>query len=184
MTLNLIISLSILFHLSISSFVFGQETPFKKYHHFKSKLNYQDSIGNLDSAMIYCDSMIKHVNFYPYDYYQGFTISQRNGDFVTANEYLVIGTTKGLQVNSFYGEELNQYFQTELGQTFLTIQDSLIQKHKNSIDLNYYLELEKLYNRDQSIRDGSKEMEINDSIIFDELIQLSEKKHKLTKKRH
>ncbi len=162
--------------LLLSSISFSQEYDFIKYAHYKNLAYHQDSVRNYQSAVGYYDSMLVAVDFHPYDYYDAFVVAWKQKNYSKTNDFLIRGTLKGLDIKDWYGEELKSYLSTEDGQKYLLIKDSLLVKHFSLIDTASYNILTELIKRDQRLRDGSKEVNYNDSLNFEALIKLSEER--------
>lgn len=160
----------------VCSITYAQNYDFVKYKRLSNLAHKHDSLGELSAAQVYYDSMLNAVDFYPYDYFNAFNTAWNLGDSLKANDYLIQGALKGLDISGWYNNEIDEFLTLEIGREYLEIKDSLINEHFKSIDKNYYDKLEKLVARDQSIRDRSPEMLYNDSLNFESLIQLSEQK--------
>ena len=156
--------------------VSAQNYDFAQYKRLNNLAHKTDSLGEFSSAIVYYDSMLNTIDFYPYDYFNAFSTAWKFGDSLKANDYLVQGALKGFDISGWYGEEIDEFSSREIGRKYLGIKDSLISEHFKSIDKDYYDELERLVARDQSIRDGGSEMLYNDSLNFETLIELSEQK--------
>lgn len=154
----------------------AQNYDFAQYERLRNLAHTYDSLGEYSIALIYFDSTLTAIDFHPYDYFNAFNTAWKLGDSSKANEYLIQGTLKGLDISGWYGTEIDEFSTSETGKEYLEIKDSLINEHFKSIDKDYYDELERLKARDQSIRDGGSEMLHNDSLNFETLIELSKQK--------
>lgn len=169
-------AISLLLCLSAISKLTAQSPSFALYHAFKNQMLDEAAAGAHETAMAFCDSMLQQVDFYPFDYYTCFEVAVKADHMGKAGHYLVLGTQKGLNISNFYSDAKDIFFNTKEGLQYLEIRDSLEALHSGSIDIPYRKALQAMKDRDQSIRDGSHAMMLNDSLVFEELIQLSAEK--------
>jgi hypothetical protein len=159
--------------LLVTNLVNAQNHDFVQYKRLKNLAHTSDSLEDYSSAIAYYDSMFTTIDFYPYDYFNAFQSAWKLEDSLKANDYLINGALKGLDISGWYGKEIDEFRTRKVGVKYLAIKDSLLLEHYKSIDKVYFDELEKLVILDQQKRDKSPEMFYQDSLNFEALIQLT-----------
>ena len=135
---------------------------------------YED--GRYSESLLHFDSAFMAVDFYTADYIDAFIAAYRASDMQRCEDYLRRGTLKGMNISDLIINELDSFLVTDRGIMFLSIKDSLLSHHFESIDMisyNLLIELEKI---DQQDRDRSPEMFYRDSLNFEALIQLTKER--------
>ena len=155
---------------------FSQGYDFNEYERFNRLARFNETGGNLDLALTYYDSMLIKIDFYPFDYYNAFTVAWKLNKYEKGENYLTRGALKGLDISTWFGDEVEAFLTSERGLEYQKVKDSLLSVHYHSIDKFYYDTLLALVEIDQRYRDMSPEMIRNDSLNFEALIQLSKER--------
>ncbi len=165
----------IVFLLAYNS-IYSQDSTYLNYNKLIEIAKSKSELKDYESSIKYYDSAFSIINYIPYHYFDAFSLCILDNNFSKAYDYLMTGALKGLDVSIFNTDETQIFKETLYANKYNLIKDSLLAVHFNSIDTNYYQFLRELKERDQLVRDNSDEMYKNDSINFNQLIDIIAKK--------
>lgn len=156
---------------------YAQYSTYCKYNKLIDRAKQYSNQGEYQQSLALYDQAFLLMDFVRNDYIEAFETAIFNSNYSKANNYLRKGALFGLDLSKWSFPAADKFNQSDFAKSYWKDKDSLLQIQFKYIDIEYYETLKKMEVLDQSVRSyGSKQMDINDSINFDQLIDLSIKK--------
>ena len=91
----------------ISTNLYSQDSTYYKFNLIIKNAEYKSEIGEKAKSLVAYDSAFKYIDFDPLEYYAAFTVAIYDSNYYKANDYLIKGTLKGLDISIYNGKEID-----------------------------------------------------------------------------